>query len=91
MTHDWSTIPPEQQSEQYTYYMRTLTFVGMFGLIFGNIRDFIFQRMKKMVGRTVHKDTLRQVLHAPVNTFFDVTPIGKILTIFTRNMDLFYG
>ena len=91
MTNDWSTIPSDQQSEQYAYYMKTLTFVGMFGLIFGNIRDFVLQRMKKMVGRTVHKDTLRQVLHAPVNVFFDVTPVGKILNIFTRNMNVFYG
>ena len=71
--------------------MQTLAFVGLFGLIFGNIRDFIMQRMKKMVGRTVHKDTLRQVLKAPVNIFFDVTPVGKILNIFTRNMGVFYG
>ena len=91
MTNDWSTIPSDQQSEQYSYYMKTLTFVGMFGLIFGNIRDFVLQRMKKMVGRTVHKDTLRQVLLAPVNVFFDVTPVGKILNIFTRNMNVFYG
>ena len=91
ITNEWSSIPSEQQSDQYSSYMKTLTFVGMFGLIFGNIRDFVLQRMKKMVGRNVHKDTLRQVLKAPVNIFFDVTPVGKILNIFTRNMNVFYG
>ena len=26
-----------------------------------------------------------------MNIFFDVTPVGKILNIFTRNMNVFYG
>ena len=68
-----------------------MAFVGLFGMIFGNIRDLVLQRMKKTIGRGVHKDTLRQVLKAPVNIFFDVTPVGKILNIFTRNMMVFYG
>jgi len=48
-------------------------------------------RMKRQVGRNVHKDTLRKILKAPVNIFFDVTPVGKILNIFTNNMNVFYG
>ena len=91
LTNSMSELSPEQQLSEYSEYMKTLALVGLFGLVFGNIRDFIMQRMKKMVGRNVHKDTLRQVLKAPVNIFFDVTPVGKILNIFTRNMNVFYG
>ena len=65
--------------------------VGLFNLVIGNIRDFVFTKMKIQVGRDVHKETLRQVLKAPINIFFDVTPVGKILTIFNRNMLVFYG
>jgi len=39
----------------------------------------------------VHKETLTKVLHAPVNIFFDVTPIGKILSIFNGDLEVFYG
>ena len=28
---------------------------------------------------------------APVNIFFDVTPIGKIMRIFTEDLNVFYG
>ena len=91
LTNSWSEVSPEEQTARYTEYMQTMAFVGMFGLVFGNIRDLVLQRMKKTIGRGVHKDTLRQVLKAPVNTFFDVTPVGKILNIFTRNMMVFYG
>lgn len=39
----------------------------------------------------MHKKTLKRVLLAPVNIFFDVTPVGKILNIFTSKMNVFYG
>ena len=31
------------------------------------------------------------MLKAPINIFFDVTPVGKILNIFTSKMNCFYG
>lgn len=91
ITNEWSEITPEEQSDRFSEYMQTMAYVGLFGLVFGNIRDLVLQRMKKTIGRGVHKETLRQVLKAPVNIFFDVTPVGKILNIFTRNMNVFYG
>lgn len=30
-------------------------------------------------------------MHAPVNLFFDITPIGKIIRIFTEDMNVFKG
>ena len=59
LTNSMSELSPEQQLSEYSEYMKTLAFVGLFGLVFGNIRDFMMQRMKKMVGRNVHKETLR--------------------------------
>ena len=38
----------------------------------------------------MHKDTLKRVLFAPVNTFFDVTPIGKVLKVYVEDMEKFY-
>lgn len=91
LTNSWSEVSPEEQSNQYSAYMKQLTFIGLVLLVLGNVRHYLLNRMKRQVGRNVHKDTLRKILKAPVNIFFDVTPVGKILNIFTRNMNVFYG
>jgi ABC-type multidrug transport system fused ATPase/permease subunit len=41
------------------------------------------------MGGDMLKTTLRKVLLAPVNTFFDVTPVGKILKIFQEEINIF--
>jgi ABC-type multidrug transport system fused ATPase/permease subunit len=41
------------------------------------------------MGGDILKVTLRRVLLAPVNTFFDITPVGKILKIFQDEINIF--
>ena len=41
------------------------------------------------MGSEIVKTTLRKVLLAPVNLFFDVTPVGKILKIFQDEINIF--
>ena len=55
----WAEISPEEQTDRFSEYMLKLTYVGLFGLFAGNARDYIWNRMKKSVGRNVHKETLR--------------------------------
>ena len=43
---------------------------------------FVYEKVEKSMGRDVHNNLLKRILLAPVNLFFDVTPIGKILNIF---------
>ena len=71
--------------------MKTIALVGLVGLILSTVRDIVMARLNQSVGSNVHKETLKRILLAPVNNFFDVTPIGKILNIFTSNMNVFYG
>ncbi|KDO18378.1 hypothetical protein SPRG_16159 [Saprolegnia parasitica CBS 223.65] len=37
--------------------------------------------------QSLHAMLLRKVLHAPISTFFDVTPIGRILNRFSNDLD----
>ncbi|MCO5549657.1 hypothetical protein L7F22_003130 [Adiantum nelumboides] len=37
--------------------------------------------------RNLHQDAIRRLLFAPLNTFFDVQPKGRILNRFTKDMD----
>ena len=38
------------------------------------------------VGKTLHNILIAHVFRAPINLFFDVTPIGKILNRFSKDM-----
>ena len=59
VTMYWTEFSPEEQQSRFSEYMQTLTYVGLFGLVFGNVRDFAFHRMKKLMTRHVHQETLR--------------------------------
>nr|XP_040235077.1 multidrug resistance-associated protein 1 isoform X1 [Anopheles coluzzii]XP_049465497.1 multidrug resistance-associated protein 1 isoform X1 [Anopheles coluzzii] len=37
--------------------------------------------------RTLHKTLLRRVLHAPLTSFFDITPVGRVLNRFSKDID----
>ena len=34
---------------------------------------------------------MQRVMNAPINTFFDITPVGKILVRFSKNLEVFKG
>ena len=36
-------------------------------------------------------ETLRKMIYAPVNLFFDITPLGKIYNIYINEMHVAYG
>ncbi|CAK4290378.1 unnamed protein product [Aphanomyces euteiches] len=40
-----------------------------------------------LASRTLHSKLFKKVIHAPVNTFFDVTPVGRVLNRFASDLD----
>ena len=40
------------------------------------------------VGRKLHNIMIAYVFRAPINLFFDVTPIGKILNRFSKDLSV---
>jgi len=38
--------------------------------------------------RRLHKEMIRKVMNAPINLYFDVTPVGRILNRFTKDLSL---
>ena len=69
--------------------MKKAAIATTFSVLLANVREIIVKRFDRNIGGGVLKDTLRKVLFAPVNTFFDVTPIGKILKIFQQEINIF--
>ena len=79
VSQEWSDAPPEAQSSQYSQFMTRMAFISILNLLLNKGRDIVFQKTKRVICKDVHRVTLRSVLFAPVNTFFDVTPLGKIV------------
>ena len=48
-------------------------------------------RTNEKLGNGFHSKIIKKVMNAPINTFFDVTPVGKIIVRFTRDLEVFKG
>ena len=51
------------------------------------IRSKYFMKQCLEASRALHNGLLKNVLAAPINTYFDVTPIGRILNRFSKDLD----
>jgi len=58
-----------------------ITIVGVF------YRSWFFISVCLSSSKYLHDNVLRAVLKAPVNIYFDVTPIGRILNRFSKDLD----
>ena len=50
------------------------------------IRVLANQGWTLIATRRLHKDMIRRVLEAPINLFFDVTPVGRIMNKFSKDL-----
>jgi ATP-binding cassette subfamily C (CFTR/MRP) protein 1 len=41
-----------------------------------------------MGAKVIHKDMVKKVTRAPINTYFDVTPAGRILNKFSKDLQV---
>ena len=90
ISQEWADAPYEEQIGQFDSYMTKLAWLSVSGLALRTIHDYVFFKRGREIGRLVHNETLKKILFAKVNLFFDVTPIGKIITIFTSDINIFY-
>lgn len=54
-------------------------------IIFWRIFTSLFANLK--CARNLHESMIAKIMNAPINLFFDVTPIGKILNRFSKDLD----
>ena len=91
LSQEFAMTDPESQGEKHSEFMQKIFFVALFGVVCRNTIDFLIAHKKRYMGADIHQNVLEKILLAPVNLFFDVTPIGKILQIFTEDMNVFQG
>lgn len=75
---------PDQSTEFYFIFFAAFTFGT---IILTIIRSYWFILTCLRASRNLHHKLLNAVLAAPVNTYFDVTPIGRILNRFSKDLD----
>ena len=69
--------------------MTRIAMIGLLWLIVDTVYERIYDWRKTVIRHNVHTETLKTVLLAPINLFFDVTPLGKIIAIFTEDLNVF--
>ncbi|TMW54988.1 hypothetical protein Poli38472_014759 [Pythium oligandrum] len=55
--------------------------------VFASTRSLYYTEMCMRCSENLHAKYLRKVVLAPVTAFFDVTPVGRILNRFSRDLD----
>ena len=86
---EYAAIDPEKQADAHSAYMKTAAIATTVSVGLANFRNLVVKRHERHMGGDILKVTLKRVLLAPVNTFFDVTPVGKILKIFQEEINIF--
>jgi ABC-type multidrug transport system fused ATPase/permease subunit len=74
------------QHEKFTQFVIAIVTLAIGSAISRGFKDFFRRFMAVRVSKKVHQILVSKVLRAPVNLFFDVTPIGRILNKFSGDL-----
>lgn len=76
----------ELSSDQNRYFINIYALLSMIGVAGLTVRSIVMAIHRMRASRTIHQNLTVSILRAPVS-FFDVTPIGRILNRFAADMD----
>lgn len=84
---EWSHAGIEAQHSDFNYYC-LMTFGAIaINLIALGCRSANNQLTSYMATRKLHRNMIEKILFAPVNLYFDTTPIGRILNRFSKDLN----
>ena len=75
----------------FVYFMKRIIGIATIGALFICVKVGILAKMNNDMSKGFHTDIMSKVMNAPVNTFFDVTPVGKVLVRFSKDLEVFRG
>ena len=80
---------PETQSDAFYSHLKTMGYMTCIGILVNQVKNYLENQKFRYIANGILNSTLTTVLQAPVNLFFDITPVGKILGIFQREINTF--
>lgn len=81
---NWATAP--DQYTNFSFYCGMSFLYAILQSVSVLIRVYILQYFSWYASRNLHRDMMSKVLNAPINLYFDVTPIGRILNKFSKDL-----
>lgn len=85
---EWANQPADEQKARLEHYA-----IWIFGFalvtalcIFARVAILLFGSLKAT--KILHNKIFAKVIRAPINIYFDVTPIGKILNRFSKDLQV---
>ena len=61
--------------------------IGLLSCFLLFLKEFIFSRGLLKINKTLHNKMLYKIIHAPINLFHDIVPIGQIISRLTSDLD----
>ena len=79
----WSSSGGDNNLYSFLVYAE----IDLFSLFFLFLKEFLFSVAMLRMNKTLHNKMLNKVIHAPINLFHDIVPIGQIVNRLTFDLD----
>ena len=79
----WSSGENENNLYSFLVYAE----INLFSLFFLFLKEFLFSVALLRMNKKLHNKMLNKIIHAPINLFHDVVPIGQIINRLTSDLD----
>lgn len=83
----WSQNTSAEQHDEFYFYAIMIVGFSFIISFFAYIRAASMQCYSWYATRKLHQNMLHAVLNAPVNLYFDKTPLSRILNIFSKDLN----
>ena len=80
---EWSS----SEKDNNLYYFLVYAQIDLFSLFFLFLKEFLFSVALLRMNKKLHNKMLNKIIHAPINLFHDIVPIGQIINRLTSDLD----
>jgi ABC-type multidrug transport system fused ATPase/permease subunit len=80
---EWSSGENDNNLYSFLVYAE----IHLFSLFFLFLKEFLFSVALLRMNKKLHNKMLTKIIHAPINLFHDIVPIGQIINRLTSDLD----